>query len=118
MEYRVEHQPDERKGATYRGYIDNEYAGYVSGHERYKGVFYIERSALLPCFQGTKAVRALSEIIKGVHKNYDTIMSRISNKDNGPIKILLSTGFHIIGTVQYKGDLVVELLKKREMANG
>lgn len=114
MKYRVEQQPETFTGATYRGYIDNEYAGKVTGREQYNGIFYIQSSVLIPKFRGTKAVRALSEMIKEVMKDYDVVMSRIDSKDNGPIKILLSAGFHIIGTVSYKNSIVVELMKTKE----
>jgi hypothetical protein len=114
MKYRVEQQPESFMGTTYEGYIDDEYAGYVTGREQYNGVFYITDSALVPKFRGTKAVRAVKEILKGVMVDYNSVMTRKDSSKNEPIKILLSAGFHIVGTVFYQGEIAVELLKTKE----
>ncbi len=114
MEYRVEKQPNDFIGYSYIGYIDGKYAGLVSGIKKPGNVFDIQKSTLAPEFRGTKAVRAFSEIIKAVMKDYNTVVSRIDNKDNGEIKIVLSAGFHIIGTMFHNDEISVELLKTKE----
>lgn len=114
MEYRVEQRPAQIQGNSYWGYIDNEYAGYVFGYWNANGTYNITHSKLAPKFQGTKAVRALSEIIKAVEKDYRIIRTRIDNKDNAEIKMILSVGFKIIGTVTHGSEIAVELLKIRE----
>ena len=116
MKYRVEQQPDDITGTMYTGYIDGDEAGYIKGTERYTGIFYIDSSYLREWYRGTKAVRATQEILKGVFKDYDTVMTRVCNQKNDSIKILLNAGFHIIGTVSYQGNVVVELQKDKENA--
>jgi len=95
---------------VYKGYIDGEYAGKISGLP-YLDLFDIMTSELEPKFRGKKCVRAFREIVKGIEEDYNTIQIRVCNKDNGEIKLVLSAGFHIIGTIAHKGDLVVELIK-------
>jgi hypothetical protein len=53
-------------------------------------------------------------MMKVIQGDYDNIVSRIDNRDNGEIKIVLSAGFHIIGTVVLNGEIYVELLKTKE----
>ncbi len=103
---------------TYHGYIDEEYAGYVIGFSGGTNHLYIIKSSLVPKFRGTKAVRAFKEIINGVLKDYSIVSSTIDNQDNAEIKIVLSAGFHIIGTKSYKGEISVEILKTREDIDG
>lgn len=117
MEYSAERESSQLEVHTYHGYIDGKYAGQVSGIGG-KKFFDIKASSLNPEFRGTKCVRALSEIVKAVHKDYKCIRTRIDNKDNGEIKMILSLGFHIIGTVSYKDEIAIELLKIMEDTNG
>lgn len=113
MEYRVEQQPETFLGTTYCGYIDGEYAGTIVG-QRKAHWFDISHSTLAPKFRGTKAVRALKEILAVVMENNKVVRTRIDNRDNAEIKMILSVGFHIIGTVTYGSEIAVELLKIRE----
>ncbi len=114
MEYRVEKHSQDFELESYVGYIDDVYAGNVTGVRYNDYTFSITSSHLIEKFQGTKAVRALNEIIKGVMNDYDVIRTRIDNKDNAEIKIVLNAGFHIIGTVTYGSEIAVELLKIKE----
>jgi hypothetical protein len=116
MKYRVEQQPTKDIGTIYTGYIDEDEAGFVKGTERYDGVFYIDSSCLREQYRGTKAVRATSEILKGVLKDHDNVMTKVLNTKIDSIKILLSLGFLIIGTVTYSGYTMVELHKTKENA--
>ena len=114
MKYRPERTEYPCKAYKYSGYIDDVYAGYVIGFERHSDTFDIRRSELEPDFRGRKSVRAFSEMMKVIQGDYDNIVSRIDNRDNGEIKIVLSAGFHIIGTVVLNGEIYVELLKTKE----
>ncbi|KKM81776.1 hypothetical protein LCGC14_1326390 [marine sediment metagenome] len=118
MKYTVRKKSDNLQTFSYYGYIDGEYAGFVSGLAKGSHVFDIQKSYLVDKFRGTKTVRAFREIINAVQADYDVIRSRIDNKDNAEIKIVLSAGFHIIGTVSYKDEIAVELLKIKEDVDG
>jgi len=112
--YSVELVPQDFTGVSYCGYINNKYAGCVVGIKRSGGVFDITKSTLRPEFRGTKAVRAFKEIIDAVMLDYPIVRSRIDNQDNDEIKIVLSAGFRIIGTMSYNNEVSVELLKIKE----
>lgn len=114
MRYTASRVDKECRGYKYIGYIDTDYAGCIIGHAQSEDVFDIRQSELEPRFRGTKAVRAFSEIIKAIHVDFKYIVSRIDNKDNAEIKIVLSAGFHIIGTMSMGDEVSVELLKIRE----
>jgi hypothetical protein len=113
MKYKVLRESDTLGTYTYFGYIDDEYAGCVTGLVNAK-YFDIIHSQLETKFRGNKAVRALYEILEVISDNHDVIRTRIDNKDNGEIKMMLNAGFHIIGTVTYGSEIAVELLKIRE----
>ncbi len=112
--YEVVKQSTPIEAMIYRGYINGGYAGNVTGFSLNDNTFEIRHSNLEERFQGTMAVRAWREIIKGIEKDYKYIVSRIDNKDNAEIKIVLSSGFHIVGTKTYKDEIAVEILKIRE----
>ena len=113
--YRVERTEDENfKGYVFTGYINDIPAGYSVGYERGSDSIDIQHSSLEKQFRGTKAVRAFGEIIKGIHEHYKIITCRIRNDLNGSIKIVLDTGFNIVGTNHDGNDIYVELIKIRE----
>ncbi len=116
MKYKVTKKSYNKVCSEYAGYIDGEYAGHVYGYALNSKTFDIQGSALEPEFRGTKRVRALQQIIAAVLRDYRQCISRIDNKDNAEIKMVLSAGFHIIGTRTYKDTISVELIKTREVA--
>lgn len=117
-EYKVRKHKHSIDACLYYGYINGEYAGAVSGMKIHDGVFNITNSCLSKQFRGAIAVRAFREIIDAVMLDYHTIRTRIDSRDNSEIKIVLSAGFYIIGTVSYKGKISVELLKTKEDNHG
>jgi len=114
MDYTVEREDKEYRGYKYNGFIDGQVAGYVVGFERKLDIFDIQHSELEVPFRGTVAVRAFSEIIKAVEKDYKYIISRIDSEDNAEVKIVLGAGFRIIGTMAIGNKVSIELLKVRE----
>jgi len=114
MEYEVLKESGALEAQTYFGYIGKKYAGCITGIPFNEHRFEILSSTLKEEFRGTKAVRAWKEITDAIFEDYPVITTRISNKDNAEIKIVLSAGFHIVGTKTYKDDISVEILKTRE----
>jgi len=114
MKYQVLNESGSIPSRTYYGYINQEYAGSIVGIPYNESRFEIIDSSLKPGFRGTKAVRAWKEITDAILKDYPVITTRLDNEDNDEIKIVLSAGFHIIGTKTYKDAVSVEILKIRE----
>lgn len=95
----------------YLGFWEGLYAGYMAGSFEDIDTIDIQFSQLVPEFRGVKTVRMIREMIKAIHRDFKNITTRADTKKNDMIKILLSAGFHIVGTKAYNETSVVELLK-------
>ncbi len=114
--YVVEKTNDKyHKGYIYSGYIDGVYAGFTSGYIRSDETIELQYGVIEKEFRNAKTVRCFKEMIKHIQKDFENIICRIDNKNNSAIKIILSNGFHIIGTTIDKDIVSVELLKTREV---
>lgn len=83
---------------TYLGFWDELYVGYMAGVIWNIDTIDIQLTTLVPEFRGPKAIRIIHEILKRIHKDFGCILTRINNDSNDMLKILLSAGFHVIGT--------------------
>ena len=119
MDKYIIHRTDDdyHKGYIYSGYdkVDNIYAGFVTGYIRPNETIELQCGAIEKDFRNVKAVRCFREMIRAIQKDFKNIICKIDNKNNSAIKIVLSNGFHIIGTTTVKDIISVELLKAREV---
>ena len=98
----------------YIGFWNEMYVGYMSCSFENMDTINIQSTQLVPEFQGTKIVRIIREIIKTIHKDFHNITILVDNQNNDMIKILLSVGFHITGSVTEYDTVSVRLLRTDE----
>lgn len=104
-------------GFVWLGYVDDEYVGFISAYRHKEGSVYIQYAGFLPEYHGLLTPGLFRQAVEIIHDEFQFIIAHVDRDNVKALKVLLGTGFRIIGThVDDFGVVFVEFLRRKDNA--